>query len=720
MLSQNLGIFATYVWSIMVRLLNSIMINQTPGGLMDSLSPKCKQYITGFVARSLVNKLNHEDRSMLMYSGRFVNELGFYKSCTSTSNMAYYLIQAGAEIVRVNLGVCFTEKCSAADVQVFQNYMFTKIKDKISKPTSILYKAKDYLVFNVNRVEQVAKSIVGDPIAMAFYACLLICVVLVLLASVWKFIQNQRIKSALQTDNKPRSFLDSSEAFPSTPLQAKPAPKTTQSPSFSQDSYSHTKDTTLATCFSLQHNWRLIANYKVESAEQMTIDLLRSLSYVGVLAMNIAYIEAELSKIGVDTTTRNYYVHGFKHTALQGSLLVPDLFLMLGGYTAVLSVLRVFQRVDLQRNKLKYPIYYALLVGKRFLRYTLALFLGMAFVWKILPQISSGPLSASDLGCNRSNFWASVFLWNSNFAGNGRRMCGPWYWYPAVDFQLFLIAPLICLMYVISPRKGILFSGIMTVLALFVTAIYDQTNNIKAVNDHDVSWITNYMTISYLRAFPYLGGCTFALYRRYKKQQILAIPAPKNVRSSKATHTIASESSQFTSIVSAQTGPELVSIPTALASSPTKLYISATLVGFVIFLVNGALFYYYFQAYRHNLDYPQWKHTLFNVFAPPGFALSFLLIFGGFVHVLFPYLKKESRAHIALLVLRAVYFEVFVVGVPFVLCLYFSFQGIPWFANGFAYFNMVWVLATAVCLALIFYLAVSRPYANFVYKMFRI
>ena len=720
MLSENLGVFATYVWSIMVRLLNSIMINQTPGGLMDGLSPKCKHYIAGFVARSLVNKLNHEDRSMLMYSGRFVNELGFYKSCTSTSNMAYYLIQAGADIVRVNLGVCFTQQCSAADVQVFQNYMFTKLKEKISKPTSILFKARDYLVFNVNRVEEVAKSILGDPLAVAFYTCLLLLLTVVLLASLWKFIQDRKKLHALQTEGKSKSFLDCSEVIPVATEEDKPCSDPRKLNQFNQDFYNCSTELTLLDCFTLQRNWRFISNYKVQSAEQMTIDFLRSLSYVGVLAMNIAYIEAELSKIGVDTTTRNYYVHGFKHTALQGSLLVPDLFLMLGGYTATLSVLRVFQRVDLQSNKLKYPLYYILLVGKRFLRYTLALFLGMAFVWKILPEISTGPLSASDLGCTRSNFWASVFLWNSNFAGNGRRMCGPWYWYPAVDFQLFLLAPLICLMYVLNPKKGIVFSGTIMTLALGVTATYDQVNKIKAVNDHDVSWITNYMTVSYLRAFPYLAGCTFALYRTYRKQQKNRAPAWKTTKLSKLTLQTGTQMSQLTSIASAETISSPLPIPTSLASSPTKLYICATLVGFVIFLVNGALFYFYFQAYRHNLDYPQWKHTLFNVLAPPGFALSFLLFFGGFLHMLFPYLKQQNQPHVSLLVLRAVYFEVFIVGVPFVLWLYFSFQGIPWFANGFAYFNMLWVLAAAVFLALLFYLGVSRPYANCVYKLFRI
>src|SRR3990167_9613465 len=335
----NMGSIAMYLWTVTMRLFNSIIINQTEGGLMSSLTPKCKHYISGFIARSLVNKLNEEDKNMLRYSGRFVNELGFYKSCTSTSNMAYYLIQAGADIVRVNLGVCFTQQCSPQDVQIFQNYMFTKLKEKISEPTNYLYKARDYLVFNVQQVEVLAKSVFSDPLMVAFYGILLFGLITVVLATLWRKLQRRSKKSEQDSrEMKAKSFLDTSDE------EVVSGNKSTQTTKpqiqFSQDSYNSTSGLELVDCFDLQYNWRCITGYKLESAEQLTIDFLRSLSYVGVLEMNIAYIEAEISKIGVDTTTRNYYVHGFKHTALQGSLLVPDLFLMLGGYTATLAVLR--------------------------------------------------------------------------------------------------------------------------------------------------------------------------------------------------------------------------------------------------------------------------------------------------------------------------------------------------------------------------------------------
>jgi hypothetical protein len=689
MLTHNIGFIASYLWSIAMRLFDSILINQTPGGLMDKLSPPCKHYISGFIARSLVNKLNEEDKSMLMYSGRFVNELGCYKSCTSASNMAYYLIQAGADIVRVNVGVCFTQQCSPEDVQIFRNYLFTKLMDQINRPSSILYKTKDYVIFNIQQVEGLAKSIFTDPLTTIFYITLLAGLILVAISSLWYWKTSKKVRPA----RMPIASIGE--------------------PSLSK---------TFLASFAIQSNWQMLKSYNITSAEQLTIDFLRSLSYVGVLAMNIAYIEAELSKVGADSTTRNYFLHGFKHTALQGSLLIPDLFLMLGGYTATLSVIRVYRKVDIAHKTHLYPAYHALLCFKRFIRYTLALFLGMTFVWKILPRVADGPLKVTDLGCNRTNFWASVFLWNSNFAGNGRRMCGPWYWYPAVDFQLFLAIPFLCMLFVLAPKKALTCAGVLSILGLGVTAIYDQMNDIKAVNDHDVSWITNYMTISYLRSFPYLAGCTFAMYRAYKAESASPGGSFNGLKSLCDIQT-----PKLRDMETDCTGPSssgllfqaTKNLSRILPKSSTRLYLLASFVGFAIFMINGSIFYFYFQAYIHNLGYPQWKHTLFNTFGPPAFGVSFLLFFGGFLHLLYPYFKKNSRPHVSLLVLRAVYFEVFIVGVPFVLWLYFSFQGIPWFANQFAYFNMVWVLATAIFLALVFYLVISRPYANCMSMLFR-
>lgn len=44
-----------------------------------------------------------------------MNDLGFYQSCLSDDKMTYYLIQAGIDMMRFNLGMCVPNTCSIDD-----------------------------------------------------------------------------------------------------------------------------------------------------------------------------------------------------------------------------------------------------------------------------------------------------------------------------------------------------------------------------------------------------------------------------------------------------------------------------------------------------------------------------------------------------------------------------------------------------------------------------
>lgn len=93
--------------------------------------------------------------------------------------------------------------------------------------------------------------------------------------------------------------------------------------------------------------------------------------------------------------------------------------------------------------------------------------------WKIAPLFGSGPIwnTYSIFASKCDNFGA---LWNLLFIDNfmdhgpnGMDYCFGWGWYLAVDFQLFLIAPLIMMVYTKNKKIGVL----VTCLLLFASVL---------------------------------------------------------------------------------------------------------------------------------------------------------------------------------------------------------------------------------------------------------
>ena len=79
------------------------------------LSKECLENGVQTIERIINNNRTEDDEAVLAYSGRTLNDLGFYDSCISHNNMTYYLIQAGIDVLRFNLGLCVPDSCSIED-----------------------------------------------------------------------------------------------------------------------------------------------------------------------------------------------------------------------------------------------------------------------------------------------------------------------------------------------------------------------------------------------------------------------------------------------------------------------------------------------------------------------------------------------------------------------------------------------------------------------------
>ena len=682
--------FLSYLSTVIWRAMMSIVNNQGTDGMVSGLSPTCKKYVNQLIERALIHKLTPQDKLGIHMSGRFINEMGQFSSCSASPHMAYYLVQAGAEFVRINLGVCFSDQCTEDDWAILRNFLYEKVKEKISRPTSYFYKFNDFLVVNVSRVERYTKKVLPDPLTKIFLITLIAFSLLVVISSLYRWIYGKK-----RTPLKERSLFQSEES---------------KSPAGSfMDSTLLSKNESILDVFTIQHNTAVVRTFSPTSPTNTTIDILRIMSYVGIMIMNFAFVHALISKVAVDASTRDHYIEGFQLTVLQSSLFVPDLLLFISGFTSLQSVLRVFRRTGIKTKPWRLTFVYFGLLAKKFARYSFGLFLAMTYIWKILPLLSSGPLSATDLGCTKRNFLKSIFLVNSSFAGDESRMCGPWYWYPAAEFQLFLLVPFLCMISLYRPLASLFCTLFICMGGLFLTAGYNQLNGIKASSIHDGTWITSMMTFSYLRSFCYFLGCSCALYQDYVKQC-------EEIHKSEDDQRLKEYDDNNCGGPTANR--EEIRRPKHQFFHQKNWFCNLIIVtGICIFAIDAALFSLYFKDYKDNSWYPQWKHTMFNTFGPSMFAVSLVMVVGGMVQKHYSSVSSILADSITFRWMRAVYFEVFLISVPFILTLFFSFESILTFSSEFAYYCILSEASLTLMISIVFYLLISRPFKSVLNKL---
>lgn len=736
-----------YLISLFTRTMLSIQTNQA-SGLLETLSPTCKVYITGFTQRLLTGQLNQEDKSTIQLSGNFIQELGSFENCQQSSGMAYYLVQMGVDIVRVNFGFCFTRKCSDDDWATIRNYFYSKLSEKLSSPNSKLKTVSDFLVINVDRVRQIKgffSNFTQESLVTLFFIVVLVWIALVCWASFSKMAENRHKKTQrrrklskdVQKSRITRSMIlreevDSVADLIHIPKDSKKLEGDLESENSFNDSlvkpspeqknsvvsvveisccskFFNRLRSSFVECFSLQRTTSKIVNYKIDSPERLSADFLHIFNFMSVMLVNFAFGEATLSKLITNYFDADGYFHSFKHTIEQGSFFVPDTMLFVSGFLGTSAVIRRLKNQKSTESGLKPGLFICTALKiyfKKYFRYVFGLFLPMLYIWKVLSYTSSGPLKVTDFGCFPKNVVESVFLLNSNFGGNNRRMCGIWYWYPAAEFQLFLTVPFICLLFLYKPRFATTLSLFLSMGGVTVTAWYNQYHQIKATNDHDMSWATSCMTYSYTRSAGFFLGCFCCLMGHTYKDALNQD----------------SDSNQISIFVS-----------TAKKLGRETLGIIAFLIGLFIFLVDFLIFYYFFQASVHNLGFPQWTHTLFNTFGPLCFGLSFVLIFSGLAFRFFDaivafltppkpitsfarYLSLPTTAKVFFL-LRSIYWEVFLWSIPVFLTFKFNDLKLKEWWETLAYSFIIIDALLALAVASLAHLFIYRPFGEMLERL---
>lgn len=119
----------------------------------------------------------------------------------------------------------------------------------------------------------------------------------------------------------------------------------------------------------------------------------------------------------------------------------------------------------------------------RFVRIWPTYLVAILIFWKIAPLLGNGPIwntySIFAGKCdNLGALWNLLFIDNfMDHGASGMDYCFGWGWYLAVDFQLFLIAPFIMMIYTKNKKAGVAVTIVLLFASVLTAFIMVLVNN---------------------------------------------------------------------------------------------------------------------------------------------------------------------------------------------------------------------------------------------------
>lgn len=265
-------------------------------------------------------------------------------------------------------------------------------------------------------------------------------------------------------------------------------------------------------CFSIRRSYKLLTSRrKACSAGLRIFDGMRVLSITWIILGNILKIEG-----GYYTDSwylRKEIMTPSFQTVLSASL-ATDTFLFMSGFLASYRMLHVYAYQGDAPSGVGAVCEWVRLIVRRYLRLTPLLGLVVVFYIVALPSMVEGPLwdlwNESTGSC--SNDWWTILVYGNNFQTTN---CMSWLWYTATDMQLFLIAPIITLLFWHLGVVALALLVTLTIGCVVANAILVQSGHFSACTENLIELTEPpgaIETAPWVRATPYLLGIGLALF----------------------------------------------------------------------------------------------------------------------------------------------------------------------------------------------------------------
>ncbi|XP_031358810.1 nose resistant to fluoxetine protein 6-like [Photinus pyralis] len=250
--------------------------------------------------------------------------------------------------------------------------------------------------------------------------------------------------------------------------------------------------------FSLWTNGKII--FRVSKPGASDISCLCGIRVVAMVMVILKHIFIfRHSRVARNSYYYSYWIHQPKNGPLMSLPFAADLFLQISGCLVAYNYLRR----QLKRKEFNIPSYYI----ERYLRLTPAVLAVMLFIITWFGYIGSGPLWYQTKGAIEpcQTHWWSCLLYIQNYQS---AMCIPQSWYLSVDFQLYVLSPLLLVPLARWRRETIAITAGVTLISIATAFVEAWTYKLCAENQcgEQTVFMKQFYTFLPARASSWLIG----------------------------------------------------------------------------------------------------------------------------------------------------------------------------------------------------------------------
>ncbi len=211
------------------------------------------------------------------------------------------------------------------------------------------------------------------------------------------------------------------------------------------------------------------------------------------------------------------FLHKYQYAYVKSGTLGVDAFYLISGFFAACTFFSLFKNPDARNVKTVLLSYV-----HRYFRLLPVLLFTIVFVTFLIPVMKDQPfnpyMKQQIENCKKS--WYLDLLYVANL-GKLDDVCVDWNWYIMTDFQYFLLAPFVVLFFLCRYLYGFLALGVLATVSIVWTAItyshYGLHTSLAKPQGDD--YYSIYYIRPWCRVVPYLMGMAFyVLYKENKKK----------------------------------------------------------------------------------------------------------------------------------------------------------------------------------------------------------
>jgi peptidoglycan/LPS O-acetylase OafA/YrhL len=195
------------------------------------------------------------------------------------------------------------------------------------------------------------------------------------------------------------------------------------------------------------------------------------------------------------------FFKNFMFTIFPTAYFAADIFFFMSGFLAIYSMLKLANLG-------------AIVVLKQYLRRIIRLIPVIGIIMLIarfmIPRFLAGPMvqeyETIFRACD-SYFWTNLLMINNFYPTAAANQCMPWTWFVSVDFQMFLLVPILAIVTQKSRIAGYASSLFLVALSTILVAILNGVSSHTGANPYlDTKFFNDLYIKPWARAAPYFSG----------------------------------------------------------------------------------------------------------------------------------------------------------------------------------------------------------------------